>query len=376
MNVLIVSGSYPPETGGIGELMKGFADALSMEGVGVSVLACVDGAEKFGTAQIPVSEFRLPEGGYIRRILVCRNAVRRLLATRPFDRLLVSSWSPFAVGLAPLHAPNGVPVDIFCHGMDLLEPARSRRHRAILRRTLSSSATVIANSHFTAKVSQDLGAPPGKVLVLNPGIDVERFAPGERPQCLASELGIGPQDRVLLSLGRLVPRKGFDITLRALPRVLEAHPSTRYIIAGEGPDRGRLEELAASLQLDDCVRFAGPIAAGELPLYYRLADLFVMPSRYIEKEGNVEGFGIVFLEAALSEIPSIGGRSGGIPDAVLHGETGLLVDPEDVMDCAAAISDLLADSERLTRMGRQARARAIAEFSWRSVVERYLAWIS
>jgi len=320
MDVLIVTGSYPPETGGIGELMKGFTDALSSAGIGVSVLASVDGAEKLSSEQIPVSEFRLPNAGYIRRVLACRTAVQRQLAKGSFDRVLVSSWSPFAVGLAPA----------------------------------------------------------SRVLVLNPGIDAQRFAPGERPEQLANHLGIGPENRVLLSLSCLVPRKGFDLTLRALPRVLEAHPSTLYVIAGEGPDRRRLEELTASLGLGDHVRFAGPVSAQELPLYYRLPDLFVMPSRFIEEEGDVEGFGIVFLEAALSGVASVGGRSGGIPDAVLHGETGLLVDPKNEIDCAAAIADLLSDNARLTRLGQQARARAraMSQFSWNTVVKKYLTWIA
>ena len=214
--------------------------------------------------------FRLPDAGYIRRVLACRAAVQQQLANGSFDRVLVSSWSPFAVGLAPLNFLRGVPVDILCHGMDLLKPARSWRYRTVLRRTLRSAATIIANSNFTASVSKNLGAPASRVLVLNPGIDAQRFAPGERPEQLANHLGIGPENRVLLSLSRLVPRKGFDLTLRALPRVLEAHPSTLYVIAGEGPDRRRLEELTASLGLGDHVRFAGPVSAQELPLYYRL----------------------------------------------------------------------------------------------------------
>ena len=376
MEVLIVSGSYPPETGGIGELMKGFADALSNQGIGVSVLTSADGAEEFSTEGIPVTEFRLPKTGYFRRVFACRKAVRQLLAKNSFDRVLASSWSPFAVGLAPLRTENGVPVDIFCHGMDLLEPARSRRYRVLIRRTLRSSATTIANSNFTAGVALKLGAPTGQVLILNPGINVERYAPGDRPEAISRGLGIGPENRVLLSLSRLVPRKGFDLILRALPRVLESHPSTVYVIAGDGPDRGRLEKLTASLGLGDRVRFAGPVSAGELPHYYRLADLFVMPSRYIEKEGDVEGFGIVFLEAALSAVASIGGRSGGIPDAIVHGETGLLVDPESEIECAAAIVDLLADNERLTQMGQKARERAISQFSWTTIVAKYLTWVA
>lgn len=376
MEILIVTGSYPPETGGIGQLMKGFAGAISMQGIGVSVLASVEGVEKFSAERIPVCEFRLPKGGYIRRVLACRNAVRQYLAQKTFDRVLVSSWSPFAVGLAPLRSVHGLPLDVFCHGMDLLEPARSLRYRTILRRTLRSSTSVIANSNFTAGVSKDLGARADRILVLNPGIDVERFAPGERPEQIASELGVGPENRVLLSLSRLVPRKGFDMMINALPRVLECHPSTLYVIAGDGPDRVRLEELATSLGLHDHVRFAGPVTVDALPFYYRLADFFVMPSRHIQKDGDVEGFGIVFLEAAVSEVPSIGGRSGGIPDAVIHGETGLLVDPEDPADCAAAIADLLGDRKRLAEMGKKARMRVISDFSWNSVVTRYLAWVT
>ena len=372
MKILIVTGSYPPETGGIAELMKGFADGLSCEGIRVSILTSVFGAATFSTERVAVHDFHLPSRGFIRRVLTCRNAVRQFAETNSFDRVAVSSWSPFAIGLPPPHSAWGAPLDVFCHGLDLLEPARSMRYRAILKRTLRSAATVIANSNFTASVARELGTPTKNILVLNPGIDVARFSPGERPADIAGRLGVRPHDRVLLSVGRLIPRKGFDLTLEALPRVLEAHPFTLYIIAGDGPDRGRLEQLASTLNVAGHVRFVGSVPTHELPLYYRLADIFVMPSRYIREQGDVEGFGIVFLEAGLSEVPSVGGNSGGIPDAIVHSETGLLVNPTDPVDCADRICDLLDDRDLLVRMGTTARSRVIAEFSWRRIVSKYL----
>jgi phosphatidylinositol alpha-1,6-mannosyltransferase len=198
------------------------------------------------------------------------------------------------------------------------------------------------------------------------GTDPERFRPldaGAARRRLG--LGDGP---LLLTVGRLVPRKGIDTTLRALPTVLDAVPDLTYLVVGTGPDRARLDALATTLGVRDHVQFEGHVPADDLPHYYGAADLFVMPSR--EAPPDVEGFGIVFLEAGACGLPVVGARTGGIPDAVRDGETGLLVPPSSPAALAEALTHVLTAPDVAARLGAAARQRVEQEASWAHVADR------
>lgn len=177
---------------------------------------------------------------------------------------------------------------------------------------------------------------------------------------LASALGLAGR-KVILSIGRLVERKGFDTVIRALPQVLKTVPNACYVMAGGGEYSSELKKLRDQLGLQDHVVFAGSPDREAIPAYYRLCDVFVMPSRTLSGS-QCEGFGIVFLEAAASGRPAIGGLSGGIPDAIVDGVTGHLVDPTDVGALAERIISLLTDPELAKSMGQAARQRAVEEF--------------
>ena len=385
MNILFLTANYPPEIGGIAELARGFAEGLTRHEIRVHILAATPGAAQLSNERLPVTEFELPAGGYMKRVAACRRAVMDLMKQESVDRLLVSSWSPGAVRLpsrVPLphalgsdvnHQP--LPLDIMCHGMDLLEPARSVRYRFLMRRTLLRAASVLANSRYTAEVAIKLGARKESVIVVPPGVDPAEFSPGERDRALLARYHIPPEAPVLLSLGRLVERKGFDLVIRAMPSVLQMNPAAVYLIVGDGPERGRLSDLALTSGMSDKVCFAGEIPEDERPAHYRLAKVFVMPSRMLGERGDVEGFGIVFMEAACCEVPSVGGRSGGIPDAIEDGVTGYLADPSETADIADKINFLLSNETRRQEMGRAARHRASTVFNWPSVTSRYLAHI-
>ncbi|MFB3134014.1 MAG: glycosyltransferase family 4 protein, partial [Rhodothermales bacterium] len=186
-------------------------------------------------------------------------------------------------------------------------------------------------------------------------------------QDLRDELGLNHQ-KVVLTISRLVPRKGIDTVLRALPQVAHQIPDVRYLIGGSGPDRDRLEALSRELHLSDRVQFLGNIPKEDLLRYYNACDVFVMPSR--EDRPHVEGFGIAFLEANACGKPVIGAWSGGIPDAVRDGETGLLVEPDDEADLAAAMLRLLRDAPLAARLGRNGRQRVRDEASWDHVADQ------
>jgi phosphatidylinositol alpha-1,6-mannosyltransferase len=256
--------------------------------------------------------------------------------------------------------------------MDLLEPGRSLRYRLVMRRTLRRASLVVANSRYTAQIAAARGARQKQIVVIQPGVDPNRYLPGPRQTALLGRYQIDAEVPVLVSVGRLIPRKGFDIVLQALPEILRSFPEAVYLIVGDGPDRERLAALANSLSVQRNVRFATEVPDDALPAYYQSADAFVMPSRVLTESGDAEGFGMVFLEAGCCELPVIGGRSGGIEDAVVDGVTGYLVDPASPVECADKIAALLSNPQLRKQMGTRARQRAVEEYQWTQVAGRYL----
>jgi phosphatidylinositol alpha-1,6-mannosyltransferase len=234
--------------------------------------------------------------------------------------------------------------------------ARRRAHY------LREAAAVVAVSEFTrGELISRMGVPSSRIALIVNGVDAGRFQPGPKPPALLARYGLAGK-RVLLTVGRLVERKGIDTMLRALPLVLAAVPDTRYLIVGTGEYRIRLEALIAELGLNDAVIFAGRVPQDELVAHYQLCDLFVMPNRELDNH-DTEGFGLVFLEANACGKAVIGGRAGGVVEAVRDGETGLIVDGHDVDALAAAVSGLLRDDARREAMGEQGLAVARASSS-------------
>jgi phosphatidylinositol alpha-1,6-mannosyltransferase len=173
-------------------------------------------------------------------------------------------------------------------------------------------------------------------------------------------------------VGRLVDAyKGHDMVIRALPLILAKTPDTEYVIVGDGPLRPYLERLAASLGVAPAVRFVGEASDDEVDAWYRACDVFVLASRESGVSGGAEGYGIVIVEASLRGKPVVGGRSGGIPDAVIDGETGLLVDPSDPADIAEAVTRLLTEHDLADRLGRGGRRRVLEDLSWPEYTQRF-----
>src|SRR5205807_7455172 len=199
------------------------------------------------------------------------------------------------------------------------------------------------------------------VRVVPLGTTPSHFHPGIDPRPVRAKYGLdgGPW---LLTVSRLDTHKGIDTVIRALPAVRAAFPTARYAVAGVGARGPEFERLAAQLGLEDAVTFLGFVADAELPALYNAADLYVGASRRYEL--LIEGFGISLVEASASGLAVVGGRSGGVPDAVREGETGLLVDPESVAAVAAGIADLLSDSERRGAMGAAGRRAVEAYYNW------------
>jgi phosphatidylinositol alpha-1,6-mannosyltransferase len=261
------------------------------------------------------------------------------------------------------HRALRLPHVMYAHGNELLAAKRSSWDKP--RAALLASSCVVANSRYTEGLLRNLGLSAHQVRVVHPGCDHERFRPLPTAEEKRMRLSGGrPLARLLLTVGNLVERKGHDTVIRALPWLADHGQDVVYLIVGDGPNRIPLEQLAASLGVADRVVFLGRVNTSDLPLLYSAADIFIMVSRERLEHCDVEGFGIVFIEAAACGTPSIGGRSGGINDAIVDGVTGLLVEPLDVAEVAQSIDVLLANRDLARRLGEAARYRAVSQFSW------------
>ena len=261
------------------------------------------------------------------------------------------------------------PYAIYAHGNEVLDAIRADGDR--IRQGLCSADCVLANSHFTADLLKQAGVQSERIEVVHPGCDLARFQSTHvSEEFRKSVLGSHAHGKVILTVARLVTRKGHDMVIRALPRVLKDIPDVCYLIVGSGPAKPMLEELTVSMGVSGSVIFLENVGDAELPSMYGMCDVFVMPSRADLESSDVEGFGIVYLEAGACGKPVIAGKSGGVADAVLDGETGLLVPPESPEMLAEAICQVLADKEYAERLGQYGQERAIREFSWDAIADR------
>ena len=203
-----------------------------------------------------------------------------------------------------------------------------------------------------------------------PGIDTEHFAPRAESAQLRKDLGLADK-KVIVSVGRLVHRKGQDSLICALPEILQRHPEAHLLLVGEGPYREHLDKLVKKLNLQGAITFIGRIQYLELPKYIGVGDIFVMPSRSRLAGLEVEGLGIVYLEASACGLPVIAGKSGGAPDAVLEGETGVTVDGTNISAVAKTVINLLADPEEAIAMGERGREWINSNWRWEIWAEKF-----
>jgi len=283
-------------------------------------------------------------------------------------------------GLGPwipaLRAALPCAVTVNIHGNDLLAPwvhhgGSAEAYRAAQHAGLSAADAVICVSEFSRGLAAAAGVRPDALRVIENGVDPARFSPEPEPddRALAARLGLGPGDEVVLTVSRLSPRKGHRAALRAIARLAANRPQLRYVFTGEGDAmRAELMALARELGIASRIVAAGFVPDRELPALYRLARAFVLLGEPAELD--VEGFGVALLEAAASGVPVIATRTGGMPEAIADGETGLLVAPGDHGAAAAALARLLDDPALARSLGERGRARVIARFSHDRATER------
>ena len=358
MSHLLVTIAFPPKVGGIQaylwelwrRLPPGTATVLtpSFEGD-----ADFDDAQPFRVVRVP-DRVLLPTPGTVRRI-------DRLAAELDVDGVLLDPAMPVGLVGPRLERRYGLVL----HGAEITVPGRLPGARRLLRRALRSAGIVVSAGGYPADEATRAAGTDLPIVVVPPGVDAERFSPLDDAARLDARRRFGlPEDAlVVVSVSRLVPRKGMDVLIRAAAELARRRDDLVVAIAGDGRDRSRLERLA--VREGAPVRFLGRVDDAHLPDVYGLADVFAMlcRSRWLGLEQ--EGFGIVFLEAAAAGVPQVAGRSGGSAEAVVDGETGLVVDdPTHVGAVVDALTDLLDDEDRRAAMGAESRRRAVEHSSY------------
>ncbi len=359
MSHLLVTNDFPPKIGGIQSYLWELWRRLPPDQVTVLTTPYA-GSSSFDAAQ----DYRIE-----------RSARSILLPTPELLGQVRSLADEVDAGLVVLDPalPIGMlgpkldrPYAVVLHGAEITVPARLPLARRALARVLRDARHVIASSAYAESEARRVmgGAMPPTTLV-PPGVDHERFRPlsAEERHKSRADLGLDPDGCLVVSVSRLVPRKGMDTLIAAADGLSGAHPDLTVAIAGSGRDRNRLERLVKRLGAP--VRLLGAVPDDRLPAVYGCGDVFAMPCRQRWGGLDQEGFGIVFLEAAACGVAQVAGSSGGAGDAVADGQTGLVVaEPGEPEEVAAALGRLLEDPALRRRMGEAARRRAVSEFSY------------
>jgi phosphatidylinositol alpha-1,6-mannosyltransferase len=366
---LLVTNDYPPQVGGIQRTLEALVRRLPPDRVAV-LCPNAEGGNAFDRAA-PYAVYRQHE-----RFLWPLPQVRRRLheAIRSFgaEVVLFGAVYPLAL-LGPGLAEAGTPYLAAAHGFEYWLSIAPGTHALVRRATARAVRVPVMCSAFIARVVRTAVPDDVPVSVMYPGADLEAFRP-DLPYGDLTDLH-GVTDRPLIvCVSRLVARKGQDVLIRAMPRIRREVPDASLLIVGDGPDRDRLERLAADAP-DGSVAFAGQVSEGDLPRYYRAGNVFAMPCRSRLGGLEVEGWGNVFLEAAACARPVVVGDSGGARESLAPGETGLLVKGSDVDEVAGAVGSLLADPRRADAMGRAGRERVVRAFGWSRAAEQLAGWL-
>ncbi len=363
LRVLFVTNDFPPQLGGI----ERFASELAAHVPGAAVLAAdhPDAADHDRTAPFVVhrapTRFMLPTRA-------TAALVGRVARAERSDVVVLLSPLPLAV----LGPRLDLPWTVVTHGAELTVPGRLPGFGAALRGGLGAAPGLFAVSEHTAEQLRRLLGPGGPPVRLLPnGVDVDRFHPTVDGAPVRRRLGLG-DGPVVGCVGRLVPRKGQDRLLAAMPLVREHLPEARLLLVGDGRLRPRLER-AARAQGPGRVVLTGAVAASELPAHVAAMDVLAHPNRSRWAGLEQEGFGVVFLEGQACARPVIAGDSGGSPEALADGVSGLLVDGTDPGRIAEAIVGIISDDGRAAAMGRAGRALVEQRFTWSAVAGRFLA---
>ena len=358
MKHLLVTNDFPPKIGGIQSLLWEWWRRLPSDSFAV-LTSPYPGADEWD-AQQPFHIERIREKVLLPRPKMVRQ-INEMAARVGAERVVLDPAVPLGI-VGPY---LDLPYDVVLHGAEVTVPGRLPFSRAVLGRVLRNATHVIAAGGYPAREAERAAKRELPMTIVPPGVDTTRFVPlsDEQRDHARERFAVGTDVDMVLGLSRLVPRKGFDVLIRAVASLAPANPKLTLVIAGKGRDRKRLEKLADNLNAP--VKFLGRVPDADLPELFGSADVMSMMCRNRWMGLEQEGFGIVFLEAASCGVPQVAGESGGAAEAVEDGVTGkVIANPKDVQAIAVAINELLTDETLRVRMGDAARARAERDFTY------------
>lgn len=376
MNILFVALDYPPLTGGIANLSYQVAKCLSTEDKIFVVAPAIKGYKEFDDRS-NLTTFRIINVKIIREIVLFFMILYLIVKYRIeiIDNL---TWYPSGPVSYFVNILIGVPYVIHVHAMDYFEDRRgmfnklkyNRLRTLIKKATFDRAKSIIALSNFMKDRLIVRGIDALKIKVIPPGVDYNYFRPNLNAKEVVSKYKL-ENKKVLLTVARLDDYKGHDMVIKTLPNLKSRFPDIRYVIVGTGPYESYLRKLVEGLHLNDYVIFAGWVEDEQIPLYYNACDIFIMVSKEVYADAKVEGYGLVFLEASACGKPIVGGRSGGIEDAVIDEVTGILVDPLNLDEIESAIIKVLSDKSYAEQLGANGLNRIKRErLDWHNVGRR------
>ncbi len=349
---LLVTNDFPPKIGGIQNLLYEWWRRLPSESFAV-LTSPYSGSKQFDAAQS--FEIRRTREPVLLPHPLMVHKINKM--AKQFGAELVVLDPALPLGLI---GPNlNLPYAVVLHGAEIVVPGRLPVVSRLLARVLNNAELIIASGSYPAAEASRVCRSSKRIEVITPGVDIQRFKVLSSEQRIEArkQFGVAEDAELIVGISRLVPRKGFDVLIRAVARLAIEFPKLRLIVGGDGRDRARLERIARELMSP--TTFLGRVSDDDLPKLYGCADINAMLCRSRWMGLEQEGFGIVFAEAAACGVPQIAGRSGGASDAVDHNITGLIVeDPTRVDDVVSSLRRLLVDKSQLLKMGQASRLRA------------------
>jgi len=361
---LFITNDFGPRAGGIETFVHGLIERLPKDSVIVYTSAQpetsqfdADWLQEYGVEVIrDRSKILLPTRQVIK---ICQ----KIIIDRKITRVAFGAAAPLGVMARAMRRAGAQKIIALTHGHEVWWAKVMPFSLAIRFMSKEMDAITYLGSYTKGEISRALNKnDKAKLVQIAPGIDVDHFIPTDSSQ-LRAEYGLTDKS-VIISVGRLVHRKGQDKLIASLPAIKAAVPNVHLVLVGVGPYQKHLEKLALKLKVSNCVTFIGRINYAELPRYICLGDIFAMPSRSRFFGLEVEGLGIVYLEASACGLPVVGGKSGGAPDAVLAGETGFVVDGTNTLEISEACIELLNNPELSELMGAAGRAWIIENWRW------------
>jgi len=369
---LCITNDFGPRAGGIETFVVGLIQRMPKNSV-IVYTASQAGSEAFDAMWLRdygVEVIRDSSKVLLPSFRVGRN-VRKLVRERNIKSAFFGAAAPLAL-LAPGLRTTGVKrIVALTHGHEVWWSRLWPFSWAIARIACAVDSLTYLGDFTRGEIAKALDHESvAKLVRIAPGIDTEHFTPRTDAQGLRESLGLGNK-KVIVSVGRLVHRKGQDVLIEAMPEIITSITDPHLLLIGEGPYKKELEKRIKNLGLEDRVTFVGRVRYPDLPRYICVGDVFAMPSRSRLAGLEVEGLGIVYLEASACGLPVIGGISGGAPDAVLQGETGFSVDGRSAHEVAEALVRVLADKELAQRLGARGRQWVIEQWQWQMWSERF-----